>query len=337
LFNPERKNKIKLYVQKVFITDDCDEIIPSWLRFIPGVIDSQDISLNISREMLQNNPVITKIKKGITIKILNEFNNIAKNNKINFIEFWKNFGAVIKEGLYEFNDHHEKILPLLRFQSSLGDDYISLDQYIKNMIKDQNEIYYFANVDKEHIKNSPQLEAFVDKKIPVLFMVDAVDEFWLPNIGKYKDKEFKSITKGKVDLTKFESKIKSSNNNDKKCSKINDLINVLKNELKEKISDVIISNRLIKSPILLIADESGMDINMEKLMKMHNKTMTDSKKILEINPNHPMIIKLSESLTKIDHKKLSFLLLDQANILDGNILSNPSKYMESLTDLFIKN
>ena len=207
------------------------------------------------------------------------------------------------------------------------------------MNKDQKEIYYFANVDKEHIKNSPQLEAFIDKKIPVLFMIDAVDEFWLPNVGKYKEKEFKSITKGKVDLSKFDKKKNKENkkNTNKNLSKINDLINVLKEHLKDKISDVVISDRLTKSPIILLADESGMDINMEKIMKMHNKTMPDSKKILEINPNHPMIVKLSDSLTKINHKKLSLLLLDQANILDGNVLSNPSKYIESLTDLFIKN
>ena len=230
-------------------------------------------------------------------------------------------------------------MPLLRFQSSLSEDYLSLDDYISNMNKNQKEIYYFANVDKEHIKNSPQLETFIDKKIPVLFMIDAVDEFWLPNIGKYKEKEFKSITKGKVDLSKFDNK--NNEPKDKKSEinikKINDLINVLKTELKDKISDVAISKRLTKSPILLIAEESSMDINMEKIMKMHNKTMPDSKKILEINPNHPMIVKLSDSLTKINHKKLSLLLLDQANILDGNVLSNPSKYIESLTDLFIKN
>ena len=338
LFNPDRKNKIKLYVQKVFITDDCEEIIPHWLRFIPGVVDSQDISLNISREMLQNNPIITKIKKGITIKILNELSALADNEKDTYLNFWKNFGAVIKEGLYEFNDHHDKILPLLRFHTSESEEVISLDNYLKKMVKNQNEIYYFANTDKEHIKNSPQLETFLDKKIPVLFMTDAVDEFWLQNISKYKDKTFKSITKGKIDL----SKIKSTNTKEKvdseskNNSNINDLINVLKKELENKISNVVVSDRLTKSPIILIADESGMDINMEKLMKMHNKTMPDSKKILEINPNHPMILKLSESLSKIDHKKLSSLLLDQANILDGNVLSNPTNYIESLTELFIK-
>ena len=338
LFNQDRKNKIKLYVQKIFITDDCEEIIPSWLRFIPGVVDSQDISLNISREMLQNNPIITKIKKGITLKILNELSTLADKEKNTYLNFWNNFGAVIKEGLYEFNEHHDKILPLLRFQTSESEELISLDNYLKIAAKNQNEIYYFANTDKEHIKNSPQLETFLDKKIPVLFMTDAVDEFWLQNVGKYKDKTFKSITKGKVDLSKFKSvnikerKDKESNNN----SKINDLINVLKKELENKISNVVISDRLTKSPIILIADESGMDINMEKLMKMHNKSMPDSKKILEINPNHPMILKLSDSLSKIDHKKLSLLLLDQANILDGNVLSNPTNYIESLTELFIK-
>ncbi len=337
LFNSERKNKIKLYVQKVFISDECDEIMPNWLRFVPGVVDSQDISLNISREMLQNNPVIEKIKKGITNKVLNEIGALAKKDNEKFLDFWKNFGAVIKEGLYEFNDHHEKILNLLRFENSINSEFMSLDKYVEKMVKDQKDIYYFANTDKDHIKNSPQLEVFTDKKVPVLFMIDAVDEFWLQNIVKYKDYEFKSISKGKVDLTKVGEKKDIKKESDKKIdSKINDLSILLKEELKDKISDVIISSRLTKSPVLLVAEESGMDINMEKLMKMHNQKTPDSKKILEINAKHPMIIKISQNLSNFDHKKISQIILDQANILDGNVLSNPSSYMESLTELFIK-
>ena len=337
LFNSERKNKIKLYVQKVFITDECDEIMPNWLRFVPGVVDSQDISLNISREMLQNNPVIDKIKKGITNKVLNEINTLSTKDNKKFLDFWKNFGAVIKEGLYEFNDHHEKLLSLLRFENSYNNDSISLDDYVKNMTKDQKEIYYFANTDKEHIKNSPQLEAFIDKKIPVLFMTDAVDEFWLQNINKYKEFEFKSISKGKVDISNLGIKQKDKKESSKKIdNKINDLTSLLKKELKDKISDVIISDRLTKSPVLLVAEESGMDINMEKLMKMHNQKTPESKKVLEINAEHPMIIKISENLNNFDHKKVSQIILDQANILDGNILSNPTSYTENLTDLFIK-
>ena len=337
LFNSERKNKIKLYVQKVFITDECDEIMPNWLRFVPGVVDSQDISLNISREMLQNNPVIDKIKKGITNKVLNEINTLSTKDNKKFLDFWKNFGAVIKEGLYEFNDHHEKLLSLLRFENSYNNDSISLDDYVKNMTKDQKEIYYFANTDKEHIKNSPQLEAFIDKKIPVLFMTDAVDEFWLQNINKYKEFEFKSISKGKVDISNLGIKQKDKKESSKKIdNKINDLTSLLKKELKDKISDVIISDRLTKSPVLLVAEESGMDINMEKLMKMHNQKTPESKKVLEINAEHPMIVKISENLNNFDHKKVSQIILDQANILDGNILSNPTSYTENLTDLFIK-
>ena len=337
LFNSERKNKIKLYVQKVFITDECDEIMPSWLRFVPGVVDSQDISLNISREMLQNNPVIEKIKKGITNKVLNEISTLAKKDNNKFLDFWKNFGAVIKEGLYEFNDHHEKILTLLRFENSMNKEFMSLDKYVESMVKDQKEIYYFANTDKDHIQNSPQLEAFTDKKVPVLFMTDAVDEFWLQNIGKYKDYDFKSISKGKVDLSKVGENKETKKDSDKKINNnINNLAVLLKEELKDSISDVIISNRLTKSPVLLVAEESGMDINMEKLMKMHNQKTPDSKKILEINAEHPMIVKISENLSSFDHKKISQVILDQANILDGNVLSNPTGYMESLTELFIK-
>jgi molecular chaperone HtpG len=263
---------------------------------------------------------------------------IAKKDNVKYLDFWKNFGAVIKEGLYEFNDHHEKILTLLRFENSENNETVSLDVYVEKMAKDQKEIYYFANTDKDHIKNSPQLEVFLDKKIPVLFMTDAVDEFWLQNIGKYKDFDFKSITKGKVDLSKIGEKTKDDKNvkNKKVNNKINDLVILLKNELKDTISDVVVSDRLTKSPVLLVAQETGMDINMEKLMKMHNQKTPNSKKILEINSDHPMIIKISENLNKFDHKKVSHVILDQANILDGNILSNPAAYMESLTDLFIK-
>ena len=165
-------------------------------------------------------------------------------------------------------------------------------------------------------------------------MVDAVDEFWIQNVNKFKDFDFKSITKGKVDVSKVGEKTKKD---DKKIdNKINDLINILKTELKETISNVIVSERLTKSPILLVAEEAGMDINMEKLMKMHNQKTPESKKILEVNPIHPMILNISNNLTKIDHKKVSNLLLDQANILDGNVLSNPSGYLENLTEIFIK-
>jgi len=168
-------------------------------------------------------------------------------------------------------------------------------------------------------------------------MTDAVDEFWLQNIGKYKELDFKSITKGKVDLSKVGDKNKKIVNHDKKIdNKINELAALLKNELKNSISDVIISDRLTKSPVLLVAEETGMDINMEKLMKMHNQKTPDSKKILEINADHPMIVKISQNLSNFDHKKVSQVILDQANILDGNILSNPTGYMESLTELFIK-
>ena len=184
----------------------------------------------------------------------------------------------------------------------MSEEFWSLDDYLNKINKDQKEIFYFANVDKDHIKNSPQLETFLENKVPVLFMTDAVDDFWIPNIGKYKNKEFKSITKGKVDLSQFKSSKDKSIKSLNKDNKINDLINVLKNELKDRIKDVIVSTRLTKSPLILIADEAGMDINMEKLMKMHNKNMPDNKKILEINPKHPMIKSLSENLNKIDHK-----------------------------------
>ncbi len=335
LFNPERKNKIKLYIQKIFITDDCENIIPNWLRFIPGIIDSKDISLNISREMLQNNPIIQKIKKGITNKILNEIKLLLDKDKNKFVEFWKIFGPVIKEGLYENNEYHNKILEFTFFKSTINNEMISLDEYIKKSDDKQKEIFYFSNYESEYesIIKSPQLEKFIEEKIPVLIMTDPVDGFWVNNINKYKEKEFKSITKGFINLdkdAKNKEKIKESS------KEINDLISLIKLELKDKIKDVRVSSRLTKSPLLLVADEEGMDINMEKIMKMHNQSLENNKKILEINPNHKMIIKISNSLSSIDHKKIANLIFDQANILDGNPVKNPSEYIDNLTSLFIE-
>ncbi len=334
LFNPDRKNKIKLYIQKIFITDDCENIIPNWLRFIPGVIDSKDISLNISREMLQNNPVIQKIKKGITNKVLNEIKLLLDKDKNKFIEFWKIFGAVIKEGLYENNEYQNKILEFTFFKSTINNEMISLDEYIEKSNDKQKEIFYFTNYDAEYesIIKSPQLEKFIEDKIPVLIMTDPVDGFWVNNINKYKEKEFKSITKGFINLDKDN---KNKENTKESSKEINDLINLIKLELKDKIKDVRISSRLTKSPLLLVADEEGMDINMEKIMKMHNQSLENNKKILEINPNHAMIIKISNSLSSIDHKKIANLIFDQANILDGNPVKNPSEYIDNLTSLFI--
>ena len=335
LFNPDRKNKIKLYIQKIFITDDCENIIPNWLRFIPGVIDSKDISLNISREMLQNNPVIQKIKKGITNKVLNEIKLLLDKDKNKFIEFWKIFGAVIKEGLYENNEYQNKILEFTFFKSTINKEMISLDEYIEKSNDKQKEIFYFSNYDAEYesIIKSPQLEKFIEDKIPVLIMTDPVDGFWVNNINKYKEKEFKSITKGFINLDKDN---KNKENTKESSKEINDLINLIKLELKDKIKDVRVSSRLTKSPLLLVADEEGMDINMEKIMKMHNQSLENNKKILEINPNHTMIIKISNSLSSIDHKKIANLIFDQANILDGNPVKNPSEYINNLTSLFIE-
>ncbi|PPR41630.1 MAG: Chaperone protein HtpG [Alphaproteobacteria bacterium MarineAlpha5_Bin12] len=335
LFNPDRKNKIKLYIQKIFITDDCENIIPNWLRFIPGVIDSKDISLNISREMLQNNPVIQKIKKGITNKVLNEIKLLLDKDKNKFIEFWKIFGAVIKEGLYENNEYQNKILEFTFFKSTINKEMISLDEYIEKSNDKQKEIFYFSNYDAEYesIIKSPQLEKFIEDKIPVLIMTDPVDGFWVNNINKYKEKEFKSITKGFINLDKDN---KNKENTKESSKEINDLINLIKLELKDKIKDVRVSSRLTKSPLLLVADEEGMDINMEKIMKMHNQSLENNKKILEINPNHAMIIKISNSLSSIDHKKIANLIFDQANILDGNPVKNPSEYINNLTSLFIE-
>ena len=196
LYHPDRKNKLKLYVNKVFISDKLESLIPAWLRFIPGVVDTEDLSLNISREILQNNAVINKISNAITKRILKEISDLKKKNPEEFISFWKNFGPVIKEGLYEFNDFHDQIFEFTLFHCSEKKEMISLDDYILNFSNEKKKIYYISGENKENLINSPQMELFKNKKINVLLITDPVDEFWMPMKMNFKEYEFTSITKG---------------------------------------------------------------------------------------------------------------------------------------------
>ena len=328
LYHPDRKNKLKLYVNKVFISDKLDALIPAWLRFVPGVVDTEDLSLNISREILQNNAVINKISNAITKRVLKEILELKKKKPDEFKNFWKNFGPVVKEGLYEFNDFHDQIFEFSTFNCSEKEEMITLDQYVTDFSNDKKKIYYISGENKENLINSPQMELFKNKKINVLLITDPVDEFWMPMKMKFKDYEFTSITKGEVDIEdKKESKKEKEEPKEDK-----DFVGFLKDNLKDKVKDVKISKRLTTSASCLVADENDMDMHLKKLMAANNQNISDEKRILEININHELVNKL-KSLDKNQKDKFCEILYDHAKLMEGESLDNPKKYTNLVSEL----
>ena len=328
LYHPDRKNNLKLYVNKIFISDKLDALIPAWLRFIPGVVDTEDLSLNISREILQNNAVINKISTALTKRALKEISELKKKKPEDFLSFWKNFGPVIKEGLYEFNDFHDQIFDFTMFSCSEKDEMITLDEYISDYSNDKKKIYYISGENKENLMNSPQMELFKNKKINVLLVTDPVDEFWMPMKMKFKDFEFTSITKGEVDIgdsSKKEEKIKES-------KEVSDFIVYLKEHLKEKVKDVKVSKRLTTSASCLVADENDMDMHLKKLMAANNQNINDEKRILEINIDHSLVSKM-QMLEKKQKDKFSEILYDHAKLMEGENLDDPKKYTNLIAEL----
>jgi molecular chaperone HtpG len=332
LYDPQRKGHLKLYVRKVFITEGADELLPPWLRFVSGVVDSQDLPLNVSREMLQDHPLLTKIKNGLTKKVLSELETAAKKDSEGYETFWENFGAVVKEGLYEDLTNRDRILKLARFRSTHGDGWTTLADYVERMKEGQKAIYYISGEDIDALKRSPQLEGFAAKGIEVLLLTDPVDEFWMPSVGQFDGKDFKSVTRGGADL----NDIKSDDKEDDAASdaSIDALIAAIKLALGTGVKDVRESDRLTSSACCLIADEMGMDLRMERLMKQHNRVDEISPRILEINPKHSLIKKLSDIATKDAKAPIlndaALLLLDQARILEGEALPDPVSFARRL-------
>ena len=328
LYHPDRKNKLKLYVNKVFISDKLDALIPAWLRFVPGVVDTEDLSLNISREILQNNAVINKISNAITKRVLKEILELKKKKPDEFKDFWKNFGPVVKEGLYEFNDFHDQIFEFSTFNCSEKEEMITLDQYVTDFSNEKKKIYYISGENKENLINSPQMELFKNKKINVLLITDPVDEFWMPMKMKFKDYEFTSITKGEVDI---EDK-KESKKDKEEPKEDKDFVGFLKDNLKDKVKDVKISKRLTTSASCLVADENDMDMHLKKLMAANNQNISDEKRILEININHELVNKL-KSLDKNQKDKFCEILYDHAKLMEGESLDDPKKYTNLVSEL----
>ena len=342
LFDPLRKHRLKLYVRRVFITDDCQELLPSWLRFMRGVIDSEDLPLNVSREMLQSNPVVARIRGQVVKRVVAELQKKAKDAPEDYAKFWENFGAVLKEGLYEEPAEREALIGLARFRSTAGDGLVSLEDYVARMKPGQDAIYTIAGDSLDLLRKSPQLEGFRARGVEVLLLTDPIDEFWVPAAHVYKDKPFKSATRGGADLAKIApaegaEKTEPAAKPDAKSAS---LIALIKLTLGEAVKDVRLSERLTDSAVCLVADEGDLDIHLERMLRQHQRLGEVSKRILEVNPKHPLIAGLAAQVGKEGAAStiadVSWVLLDQARILEGETLPDPAGFARRLSALLEK-
>lgn len=344
LFDPLRKPRLKLYVRRVFITDDCPELLPAYLRFLRGIVDSEDLPLNVSREMLQNNPMLAKMRGQITKRVLAELAKKAKDAPEDYAKFWENFGAVLKEGLYEDPEHRELLLPLMRFRSTAGDGLVSYEDYVQRLKPGQQAIYTIAGDDLELLRKSPQLEGFRAKGIEVLLLTDPIDEFWTSALGKYKDHALKSVTRGAADLGSIAGEAKKNGAEAKPDAKadsaVASLIALFKLSLGEAVKDVRSSDRLTDSAVCLVADEGDLDMHLERLLKQHRQVSASAKRILEINPKHPLVVRLAAMAGQDGASEalgdFAWLLLDQARILEGEQLPDPSAFARRLASVLEK-
>ena len=341
LFEPERKTQVKLYVRRVFITDEGTELVPSYLRFLRGVVDSEDLPLNISREMLQSNPMIARMRRQLTGRVLTELTKKASEASEDYEKFWDNFGAVLKEGLYEDRDQRDTLLALARFRSTTRDGWVSLDQYVEAMKPGQEAIYTITGDNLDLIKKSPQLEGFRARGVEVLLLTDAIDEFWMPAIATYKEKPFKSATRGGVDLDKVAApEDKPEEKKPEPPAKLASLIAIFKLALGDAVKDVRSSARLTDSAVCLVADEGDMDMHLERLLKAHRQLDSTAKRILEVNPGHKLIERLAASVGEAGASdqlsEYAWLLLDQALIVEGEPLADPSAFARRLASLLEK-
>ena len=358
LFDPKRTHGVKLYVRRVFITGDLEELMPRYLRFVSGVVDSEDLQLNVSRETLQHGAVIAKIKKTIVKRLLDEIGKQA-NKKPDATEtateedgekvkgpdyetFWVEFGAVLKEGLYEDYENRDAILKLARFRTTHGKGWSSLEQYIERMKEGQEQIFYITGDSIDSLRKSPQLEVATAKGVEVILLEDPVDEFWVPEVGEFKGKKLISLTKSDADLSGIAGDEKSDDKKDDEPTEdLDRLIAKIKLTLGEQVKDVRPSKRLRESAVCLVSDqEQGMDLRMERFLKQHNQLDQLSKRVLEINGDHALI-KCMRGMASDDSKahdieEMAWLLLDQARIIEGEPIPDPGAFSRRMSGYLAK-
>ena len=336
LFEAERKSHVKLYVNRVFISETTKDLVPAYLRFLRGIVDSQDLSLNVSREMLQTDPKLAKIKTQVSKKVLSELKKKAAKAPEDYAKFWENFGAVLKEGLIEDPSLRDRILEVCRFASTGEDALTSIIDYVSRMKEGQEAIFYIAGENAAKLAQSPHLEGYKAKGVEVLLLSDHVDEFWLQHITEFDGKPLKSITRGAADLDSVKAEEANPDIDKREDADLADLIAAIKVELGEAVKDVRPSKRLTDSPVCLIADDGDMDVNLERLLKRHGQLEHGTLRVLELNPNHPIIATLAERAKAEGAgdddllRDATHLLLDQARIVEGETPSDPSEFAKRM-------
>lgn len=335
LFEPNRKGRVKLYVRRVFITDDAD-LLPGYLRFIRGVVDSEDLPLNISREMLQNNPQLAQIRKAVATRVVSELESLAEKDPENFAKIWDAFGAVLKEGIYEDFERREKLLALSRFTTTSGEKR-SLQDVIADFKPNQTEIYYLVGDSIERLKSNPRLEAATARGIEVLLLSDPVDAFWTSMPSEFEGKPLKSLSQGDLNLDLI-PRVDEANEakKDEPAADEAATIAVIKAALGERVSDVRASTRLTSSASCLVADSHGPSRELERILSQQNRGMR-TKPILEINLRHPLVTAITKAQAgskAVDD--LSLLLLEQAQILDGELPEDPAAFATRLNRLVLQ-
>ena len=342
LFDPERRGRVRLYVRRVFITDQAD-MLPPWLRFVRGVVDSEDMPLNISREMLQNNPLVAQIRKALANRILSEFTKLADKDPDKFIALWEAFGAVLKEGIYEEPERRDELYALARFRTTKDPEgWRSLTDYIADMKKEQSAIYYIAGDDEARLAVSPQLEGFRARDIEVLLLSDPVDSFWTMAAAGFGGKPFRSVSGASDDL----DKIKAAKDKTDSVSRPPDsaevaaLIAAVKEALGEAVSDVATTKRLKESPCCLGAAQGGLDRRLERLLAQQGGSAPLSAPVLELNPEHPLVAALAakakDNKAADTLKDAAWLLYDQARIAEGEQPENPAAFCNRMSQVLEK-
>ena len=338
MFEREQKNGIKLYVKRVFIMDDAEQLMPNYLRFIKGVVDSDDLPLNISREILQKNKHIDTIRGASIKKILGHLEKMAKNNAEDYAAFWKEFGRVLKEGPAEDAGNKEKIAKLFRYASTANDsdvENVSLDDYISRMKEGQNKLYYITGDSYAAVKNSPHLELFRKKDIEVILMHDRVDEWMMSYLQEYDGKSFVNIAKGELDLGDLEDK--EDKKKAEKAQKDNKkLLEQMKEGLGDKVKEVRVSTRLTDSPSCLVVEQQDMAVSMQKILKQAGHEVPNIEPILEINIDHPLVKRLSDEQDDDKFKDWSHLLFDQAMLSEGGQLEDPVAFVTRMNQLLLE-
>ena len=336
LWDRRQQYGVKLYVRRIFIMDDTEQLVPAYLRFLRGVIDSDDLPLNVSRELLQKNKTIDAIRSGCAKKILDLLSKMADDDTEKYAKFWKEFGRVLKEGIIEATDRRKELTKLFRFASTLDDkeeQTVSLRDYVSRMPKDQAAIYYCIADSFAKAKHSPHLEIFREKKIEVLLLSDPIDDWLVSHLGEFEDKPLQSVAKGELDLGQLGAD-KDETTSKSHSEAADKLMARIKKVLDDKVKDVRVSSRLTDSPACLVADKNDLGRNMERLLKEAGREFSMSKPVLEINMAHPAVVKLSEATDK-QFQDWAHILFDQALLSEGGQLEEPAEFVRRLNNMFM--